>query len=73
MGIPDPTEVAKREKERKEIEQRDQPERPMTSSERYAMLARFQSNHRYSLSDMPGRQTVDMLSRPPIPHKMGRN
>jgi hypothetical protein len=43
---------------------------PITSSERYAMLARFSENHRYGLSDMPGQQTVDMLltySRSPIP------
>ena len=62
MRLPDSMEEAKLAKERKQLEQRGEPT-PMTASERYAMLERFASNHRHSLSDMPGRGTTDMLSQ----------
>jgi len=64
MRMPDPAEVAKRHKERGQIEQREQ---PMSPSERYALLSRFQGNHRFALADPMGRGTTDMLSRSPAP------
>jgi hypothetical protein len=65
--MPDPVEVAKREKEREQIYRREQPTKPMSPSERYALLARFQSNHRFALADPNGRGTIDMVMRPPEP------
>jgi hypothetical protein len=49
-------------------------EAPETPSERYARLALFSTNHRYSFSDGPGRGTMDALthSRPPVPRYSSR-
>jgi hypothetical protein len=61
MRLPDPVEVTKREKV-----EREQPEQPMSPSERYNLLLRL-GNVRHSLSDLPGRGTTDILNRPPMP------
>jgi len=66
MRLPDPVEVTKREKV-----EREQPEQPMSPSERYNALLRMGGNEVRGLADLPGRGTYDALemarSRPPIP------
>lgn len=73
MRLPRPEDVARNDEERELIEARDRrkkreaaAEQQKSPSDRYRELSQHQMNHRSSLSDLPGRSTVDMMeSMPP--------